>query len=335
MRGKFFDKLWRLVCCVALGAVIGGCQSGSGPIERTPQSKAPDDEIETEEFGASTDDDAGPNGDGTIESVINDCGVHRSDFRDPSYQVLRQQIRSFPRIFTGSKSNLLFGTVATRVAITTELTYEYAPGRGSMLTNFEVDATPTSAESDAREKMNPFRGSFDTRALGYSDHEELINSNSDWEGVYCTMQAVTSVESSIGRDVEVEFDPPVPLLFNPKAEQSRFIAEIGGGRVFKTTATLRGSNESGYNSGDELEGEIRVESAKPIFVLESGDQSFTISGDFAYRITADFGDDEDTAALGIWPEQTYIFDATKKILRGILIDSGDEDMGRFVVAEDL
>src|SRR5690606_21612389 len=109
---------------------------------------------------------------------------------------------------------------------------------------FDIEATPSAAQSEAEAVVADKRGQQTAYALDTAARQEMVGEEEDWKDMFCTVSAVKSTTAVYGgKTVEAEYEPALPMSINPGANKARFEAELGEGRTFNVTAKVKSSSD--------------------------------------------------------------------------------------------
>jgi hypothetical protein len=148
----------------------------------------------------------------------------------------------------------------------------------------------------------------------------------DWKGVHCSTFPAVKIEERTGvHSTTISFDPPIPYLVSSKLSKKRFQKEFSETRRFNNIkAKVLSTSNSKISSGRTYSGSVTISPVSPStsFTDTQGRQQ-SINASYAYRIEFDFGNYEQTSALGLYKVATYYVRNGKYI--AIIVESGISD----------
>jgi hypothetical protein len=291
------------------------------------------DDFVDDEF---VEDDEGP--ELTLEDIIKQCGVSPEDLENPDAVIMDKQLRSWPKVFTGTEAAPIVGNVNYRVTVTTLIQVKATMSQVRMVTDFDVTAEPSLAEGEAMAKVAPNRGASVSTVLTTEERLELTGDNKEWGGIVCTVQPVSElITDKGGFQKKVRFTPALPMSISPKADAPRYEAEIGEGRVFTNIeAEVVSSNDPANPVGKKVTGTVTIKKVNPNLTLSvGGETEKTLKSDIAYKVEFDFGSVEQTVGLGLMPSQTNFISHQTRDFKVIVAETGFKEAGTDVLSDEL
>jgi hypothetical protein len=309
-----------------------------------------------------------PLDDGTaeIDAIIKDCGFPDGTLPDPKEIVFKKSMRSQQVTIKGTKPidpsmvpppppipiiGRIIGGITNRVVASlppanyTAVVRATVNVAGSMsgatqsvrvgLEAFNVSVTglppgvsipPNAGRADAEREVAANNSDSSSAGPSEEEHSTLSSNPGPWKSILCTITPTKTITfSKGGKSKTVQFDTPIPGAIWAKATAARFKTEIGDGKTFDNiTATVTNSNDAALPQGTKVKGKVTV---TPI----SGDlPEIGVKADVAYAIRTDFG--AQTANLGLNPRQSFYVSTSNQDLSAVVIETGDAQIPRLVVA---
>ncbi len=318
----------------------GGATTGSDSTTPKPSDDDDDDSgaskvkksVDPSDDDDDDDDEAEVDPEAEIAKLLKDCGVTQAQLNDPTTPLFKKTVRSYPKTFNGSfNAFVISGTYEISIKVIIDISATL--GEARQKTEFEVTGTPTKAAQTAQEKVSPNRGVMISKIMSVDERSKLTADNKDWEGIFCT---ITPAKSAIidkgGFNKKLVFEPALPTAVSPKAVASRYKAEIGAGRTFKTTVKVESSSDPKVPAGKTVEGTVKITPIDPALTLDNGTNKTTVTTDLAFVIENDFGGPKATAELGMSPKTIMYF--KDQDLKIIVADTGDPQMGQLVLSDE-
>lgn len=326
----------RMVALLCL-SLIAACSETKQNIGGTSNKVATDETNDDDETEYPDFEDESEEAE-DLETILKQCGVSAEDLEDPEAVILEKEIRSFPKVFTGASAVPLLGNINYRVSVTTLVKLKASLRVIEQETDFEIKGEPSQAEKPAWEKAAPNRGASKMTVMDTEERANLMSKSSDWAGVFCTVMPVKELSTTKGGTGKVvKFSPALPGSLSPKADPARYLKELSEARSFSDIkAEIIGSQDPDYPEGKKLTGKVIIRKVDPTLTINIGGVSQQkVTTDAAYRIEYDFGSVKDTVGIGLMPSQTMYISHKEKDVRVIVANTGFEEGGTVVLAEDL
>lgn len=189
----------------------------------------------------------------------------------------------------------------------------------------------TTIDSQCKDKYSPlaagdaapFQRTITYDVIPVEKRPEQIGNVGPWKTAVCTLAPVSGLRhqyktrgagngASPSFQIQVEFSPAIPLLVVPAAARGgAFGSELGKGLQFeKIVARIKASNDPRLPVGREITGTVTILPVKPEKAVIDPDAKTqtTLTTDIGIRVSADFGSQQVTQALGLFPFVEYFID---------------------------
>lgn len=322
---------------VAAPVACSGDKGGISGINKTKSESKPADE---QDDGDLADLNAGGGGDApTLEQVLKECGVDEATLNDPDAVLIDKTLHGWPKVFVGQTTVPLLGAINYRVQVKVRQSIHATMKEMKQSTDFDITAEPSQAQSAASQRTAPNRGSMTAQVLPRDKRSDLMSANADWNGVICTVQPVTEISLiKGGKGKLIKFNPPLPMSVSPKADPSRYKAEIGEGKTWSNIeAEIEVSADPAFPVGSKYQGTVSIAPTDPKLTININENGGTqvVQSDMAFTLRFDFGSVDTTLALGLNPVQTMFIDNKARDINIVVVDTGVPETGVVVLSEKL
>ena len=239
----------------------------------------------------------------SLQAIIKECGGDglMQPNQDPNTPLLQKNIQSLP-----------FRVLRNDVTVSASLQVYPDKMNQSVAINSNSE---TIVVSIAESVTN---GSSEFRLVPFTDYVSL-GKYETWKGILCTLVPVTGVShrSESGKEIKVEFDPPVPMQLSPRASQKRYLEElgtlnVGDKKVFTgLKAKVLESAFAGIAKDAEFDGTVtieRIESSAEF--TDSQGRQYSVNADIAFKVDINFG--RATGRMGLNKSSSYYISHDKK-----------------------
>jgi len=331
---------------------VAGAKSGVGAADIDPAALGTAGAESGADASGAASEQSKNDGSAALAAIMTDCGFAAGEnMPEPTQILFQKSLRSQAVTISGTKTVtaasiglpvLPFGrppvlppaSYTTVVKASVDVSASMSVAKQTLRIGIESFAVsmlgftvpPSLGQADAQKEVQANNSDTTSNGPESTARLEMIGREGPWKGIYCTVNPTKSMTTAKnGMTKTVTFDPPIPGGVWVKASPARFKAEIGSGRTFTNVkATVDNSSDSSLPAGTVVTGTVTV---TPISgsLSENG-----VNADIAYMIRNDFG--AQTVNLGLTPSQSFYVTSSDKVMRAIVVETGNAQMPRLVLS---
>jgi hypothetical protein len=300
-----------------------GTDSGGDSTQGTDAADSVTTGSDTADGGDEIGEVGGDEGE-TLDDILKTCGD--IDFDQPTKVILDEPLTGLPIVNRGKKP--IFGGIGIdyTINILGALHIVSSVEESTSTTSFQITAQPALAQAQAETEVNKRAGTTTTKFVPKADRSTLIDKDQAWEGIVCTVQPGFQITSTLGGGTVItSFDPPLPASVSPKADLSRYDAELKTARTWTgIKATVTQSTNPDIPNGTIATGTVTVSPIDPVVNVTLDDKSVvTIKADLAFEVRADFGTPAMTNNLGVKPVTKFYIDNQRRLYKSVIAEVQD------------